>query len=151
MTISSRMRAVGLGAGLTAVLLLAVAGASLNAQEPKGKAAKSDAPSAKRKSDPARSVPDYFGQIGLTTEQRERIYKIQGKHQTKIDELEKQIDDIQAQSLSECEAVLTDTQKKLLAQNRKEAEARKQAKAEATRAEKKKAKDEEKDKDKSEK
>src|SRR5262249_31481991 len=117
MTISSRMRAVGVGTSLAAVLALAAAGATLNAQEPKTKAAaKAAAPAAKKKNDPSRSVPDYFGQIGLTDEQRERIYKVRGKHQARIDELEKQIDEIQAQMLKECEGVLTDTQKQLLEQ-----------------------------------
>src|SRR5437868_9045369 len=112
MPISSRMRAVGVGSSLAAVLALAAAGATLNAQEPRTKAAtKSDAPAAKKKNDPSRSVPNYFGQVGLTDEQRETIYKIQGKHQARIDELERQIDEIQAQMLRECEGVLTDTQK----------------------------------------
>ncbi len=68
----------------------------------------------KRKYDPARRVPPYFGQIGLNINQRESIYKIRSKHQAKIDELEKQIATAQAGMLSECEGVLTETQKKLL-------------------------------------
>jgi Spy/CpxP family protein refolding chaperone len=120
MMLTPRIRAVG--AGLAAVLLIAAA--SLNAQEPKAKSK----PAAK--GDPARRVPDYFGQIGLTAEQRESIYKIQGTHQARIDELEKEIDDIRAKSLSECEAVLTDTQKQMLEQRRKDAAAKKKGSAE---------------------
>ena len=96
-----------------------LAAGSLVAQEPN--AAKSDAPAAKRTSDPSRRVPPFFGQIGLTTEQKESIYKIRGKHQAKIDELEKQIDELQAQMLAESESVLTDDQKQMLAQRRKTA------------------------------
>jgi Spy/CpxP family protein refolding chaperone len=134
MMISPRIRAVG--AGLAAVLL--VAAASLHAQEPKAKAKAKPA----TKADPSRRVPDYFGQIGLTDEQRESIYKIQGKHQARIDELEKEIDEIRAKSLGECEAVLTDMQKQMLEQRRKDAAAKKKAAAEKkNKAEDNKAED----------
>jgi Spy/CpxP family protein refolding chaperone len=112
MVISTRMRALGTILS-TAVVLTA---GSLIAQE--SKTGKSDAP-AKRPVDSARRVPAFFGQIGLTPEQRENIYKIRGKHQAKIDELEKEIDEIQARMLVECEAVLTASQKQMLAERRK--------------------------------
>jgi hypothetical protein len=98
------------------------------AQEPKSAPASADsAPSsAKRSNDPARRVPPYFGQIGLTASQRDEIYKIRAKHQEKIDALEKQIAEARAQVLAECETLLTDSQMKLLEQHRRTAsEARK--------------------------
>src|SRR5262245_52639390 len=67
---------------------------------------------AKRAYDPTRRVPDYFGQLGLSDDQRESIYKIRAKHQPRIDELEKQLDDLRAQMVRDCETVLTETQKK---------------------------------------
>ncbi len=79
----------------------------------------------------SRRVPRYFGQIGLTPEQRESIYKIQGKHEAKINALEKQIADARAEMLKECESVLTDTQKQLLEQRRKAAGAKGKAAADA--------------------
>jgi TolA-binding protein len=106
------------GASLATVVLLAAG--TLVAQE--SKTSKSEAP-AKRSADPARRVPAYFGQIGLTPEQRETIYKIRGKHQARVDELEKQIDETQALMLGECEGVLTDTQKQMVEQRRKAASA----------------------------
>src|SRR4051812_46529050 len=115
MPISSPMRAVR--AGLATAALMAAG--TLIAQETTTPKPSNPAPAARRGGDPARRVPDYFGQIGLTPEQREAIYKIRGKHQAKIDELERQIDEIQAQTLVECEGVLTDTQKQMLAQRRK--------------------------------
>jgi hypothetical protein len=69
----------------------------------------------------ARRVPQYFGQIGLTPDQRESIYKIQAKHVAKIAALEKQIADARAAMMKECEGVLSDTQKQLLEQRRKAA------------------------------
>src|SRR5262249_51144749 len=56
--------------------------------------------------------------LGLTDAQRESIYQIQAKHQAHIDDLEKQLDELRAQSLKDCEAVLTADQKKILADRR---------------------------------
>lgn len=89
-------------------------GLPLVAQEP-GKAGVE----ARRKPvDPSRRVPNYFGQLGLSDAQRESIYKIQAKHQPRIDALEKQLEELRAQSLKECEGVLTEAQKKMLAERR---------------------------------
>ncbi len=72
----------------------------------------------KRTVDPTRRVPNYFGQLGLSEAQKEAIYKIQAKHQPKIEELEKQLEDLRAQALRECESVLSDAQKRMLAERR---------------------------------
>ncbi len=64
--------------------------------------------------DPSRRVPNHFGQIGLTIEQREAIYKIRKTHQEKVDALKAQIAEAEAKSMSECESVLNETQRKLL-------------------------------------
>ena len=37
---------------------------------------------------------NYFGQLGLSDDQKESIYQIRAKHQPRIDELEKQLDDL---------------------------------------------------------
>jgi hypothetical protein len=117
MTVRSRIVSLVLGLGVSAGSALAAL--PLLAQEPAaGKAAPAPAPAAKRPFDPSRRVPDFFGQIGLSAEQREQIYKIRARHQPKIDELRQQIEQIQNQMLSECEALLTDTQKQMLTQRR---------------------------------
>ena len=72
----------------------------------------------KRAFDPTRRVPDYFGQLGLSDDQKESIYQIRAKHQPRIDELEKQLDDLRAQMVRDCESVLTETQKKMLVERR---------------------------------
>jgi hypothetical protein len=114
MTIRKRIGAVALG--LVAVALMGRV--PLVAQEPASKPA---AAPAKKKQDPSRRVPTYFGQIGLTTEQRTSIYEIQAKRREKIDALEKQIAAEKAGMLADCEAVLNETQKKLLEALRKAA------------------------------
>lgn len=65
--------------------------------------------------DQSRRVPPFFGQIGLTPEQREKVYEIRAKHQKRLDEAQKQVLQIQSEMMTECETVLNDTQKKLLA------------------------------------
>jgi Spy/CpxP family protein refolding chaperone len=115
MTIQKRIGAVALG--LMAVAL--IGRFPLAAQEPTTK--KQDAPTAKKKQDTPHRVPNYFGQIGLTTEQRTSIYGIQGKRVEKIEALEKQIAAEKAEMLAECEGVLTDVQRKLLDNLRKAA------------------------------
>src|SRR3954453_17880695 len=125
---SSRLRAVG--SGLATVALLVTG--SLIAQEPGTTKAPSKSGSAKAKGprDPSQKVPPYFGQIGITDEQRESIYKIKGRHQAKVDELEKQIDEIQAQMPAEGEGVLTESQKQILSHRRNAAAEKKSNSAE---------------------
>ena len=59
-------------------------------------------------------MPNHFGQVGLTPEQRESIYKIRKAHYEKLEALRAQIAELESKSMSECEAVLTETQRKLL-------------------------------------
>ncbi len=99
-------------------LLVSAGSIPLFAQEPKADAAKpaaeKPAAPAAKKSDPSRRVPNHFGQVGLTPEQRESIYKIRKAHYEKLEALRSEIADIEAKSMSECEAVLTEAQRKLL-------------------------------------
>jgi Spy/CpxP family protein refolding chaperone len=109
-------------------ILVGLASASLWAQEPDA-AAKPGVPQeapekTKGAFDPARRVPAYFGQIGLTPQQRDSIYQLQGKELKKVQDLQKQITTIRAEMMKQCEAVLTDTQKQLLEQRRKAAATR---------------------------
>ena len=113
MTISKRAGAAALG--LLSVLFLGQL--PIAAQDPAS--AKSSAPSAQKKS--IRRVPDYFGQIGLTPEQKTSIYAVLNKRHEKIEALEKQIATERAEMLAECEGVLNETQKKLLDNLRKAA------------------------------
>ena len=98
-----------------AISALLVAGiVPILAQEPKTETPQGPSSASKKTYDPSRRVPDYFGQIGLTSEQKEAIYKIRAKHTEKLDALKKQIADIQATMLTECESQLTESQKKQL-------------------------------------
>ena len=116
MTLVKRMGAIGSGFALA----LALGTLPLGAQEPTSPRSSEQPGTAptKRAYDPSHRVPVFFGQLGLTPEQKESIYKIRGKHQQQIDALEKQLAEIQVQTLAECEALLTDTQKQLLEHRR---------------------------------
>ena len=116
-----------LAAGAVAVMMVGTFPLGAQEAKPSPKAESAGRPAAKRSSDTSRRVPPFFGQLGLTPEQREEIYTIRRKHQEKIDALTKQLADIQAEMLTECETVLDDTQKQML-------ETRRNARRPATKA-----------------
>ncbi len=109
------------GTFLAILITLGVRPSGGQESPPSKEAGKAGAPAAKRAYDPARRVPAYFGQIGLTPEQKESIYKIRAKHQQQVAALERQIALIHSQTLAECESVLTETQKQLLENRRRAA------------------------------
>ena len=114
MRMAPRFLAMSLSAG---ILFVAV-GTSSSGQVPAEKGAtppsKAKADGAAKKSTNNPRVPDYFGQIGLSNEQRDGIYKIRKEHLDKIEALRKQIQEQEESSLHQCEALLTETQQKLL-------------------------------------
>ena len=75
-------------------------------------------------------VPSGYSKLGLTDQQKEKLYKIQAEYYPKIQALEKQLDALRAKQEKEFESVLTAPQKRLLA----EAEQQKKAAAEAKKA-----------------
>jgi hypothetical protein len=118
--------------------IVALGALPLGAQEPKkadSKPADAPPPAAVKKAfDPARRVPDFFGQVGLTQDQREEIYKIRSKHLQKLGELEKQIAQVRAEMLQECEKLLSDTQKQMLESRRRAVAEKKKARTPAAAA-----------------
>jgi hypothetical protein len=130
---SIRNRTSALAFGLVFAAVVASGTIALPAQEPApgNSTGPVKSPATKRVVDPSRRVPSFFGQIGLTAEQKEAIYKVRGKHQQKIDDLEKQVATIQAEMLAECTSLLTEPQKKMLDYRREASVKAKQAKAAA--------------------
>lgn len=115
---------------LAAATLLGAGLLPLLAQEPKG--AKQPDPAPARAQGNGHRVPPYFGQLGLTPEQREKIYKIQDDSQSKVDALQRQIDEVKARALADSEAVLTPEQRKLLEHRREASKSAKPAPGRAT-------------------
>ena len=82
-------------------------------------------------------VPSGYSKLGLTDQQKEKLYKIQAEYYPKIQGLEKQVDDLRDKREKEFESILTAPQKRLLA----EAGQKKKAAAEARKAGKAAAKE----------
>jgi len=122
-----------------AIALSAVSASPAMAQaqsKTKGAESKATEKAAEKKSEtPAatesRRVPQYFAQVDLTEEQREKIYAVRAKYSAKQDQLEAQLEEIRATILRESEAVLTPSQKTALAKLRSEAKAKAKAKTKA--------------------
>ena len=59
-------------------------------------------------------LPQFYSKLDVSTEQRQKIYKIQASYAAKMDALEKQLQDLKAQCNAEARTVLTaDQQAKL--------------------------------------
>ncbi len=82
-------------------------------------------------------VPSGYSKLGLTDQQKAKLYKIQAEYYPKIQGLEKQVDDLRDKREKEFESVLTAPQKRLLV----EAGQKKKAAAEAKKAAKAAAKE----------
>jgi TolA-binding protein len=72
-------------------------------------------------------LPNFYGQVGVSTSQRNSIYEIQSKYREQLEELEKQIVALREKQEQEMEAVLTPEQKKTLHELREAAEQRRAA------------------------
>jgi Spy/CpxP family protein refolding chaperone len=116
-------------AGLSVASLLFLGTLPLAAQQapPSSPSAKTEAPAAKATNTSPRRVPNYFGQLGLSPEQKDSIYKVVAKHQSRIEELKKELAEANDKMVQECESLLDDAQKKSL-------EARRTAAADAAKA-----------------
>ena len=96
----------------------------------KGKASNQETVAEKTKAArkrPRGRLPMFYGQIGLSREQREKIYEIQAKYRSQIEELMKQLAALREKQKEEIEAVLTDEQKERLAKLQEEAKKRRAA------------------------
>ena len=59
-------------------------------------------------------LPSNYGKIGLTDDQKKKVYDIQDRYEEEIKELEKKLADVKAKQTAEYEAVLTSNQKESL-------------------------------------
>ncbi|MDW8244525.1 MAG: hypothetical protein RMJ88_15050 [Thermogemmata sp.] len=82
------------------------------AQEPKVDPAKSKVKEAEVKV--RGQLPPNWGKLGLSEEQKQKIYQIQNKYNSEILRLETQVKELRAKRDEEMRAVLTEEQKKRL-------------------------------------
>ena len=114
MTLRSRVGGVLLGASLVAGMGAWPSLAQDPSEDPAVPALKATT-KAKAASKGYRRVPPNFGKVGLTGDQKEKIYEIRGRHQDEIEGLKAKIEEVEAREIAECEAVLLDSQRKVLA------------------------------------
>ena len=94
-----------------------------------------DAPAAKAEASRSRvRLPNNYGQLGLTPEQRERIYAVQAEYAQKIEQLEAQLAALREQRDKQCQALLTPEQRARLAAILKDREQQKAERAKAAKA-----------------
>lgn len=81
-----------------------------------GQDAKKDEPKAVAKEEPKAKglLPQNWGKIGLTDDQRQRVYKIQAKYGDEIEKLEAKIKQLRSTREKEMREVLTADQKRRL-------------------------------------
>ncbi len=60
------------------------------------------------------TLPKNWGKLGLSDDQKQKVYKAQAKYNEKIDKLKAEIKALQAEEKKELETVLTSDQKKRL-------------------------------------
>ena len=104
--------------GVFALAFLVTAG--LSGQDPKGdpkgKDAKTD-PKVEPKGKEAKGkgqLPQNWSQLGLTADQKDKVYKLQGKYNADIDKLDAEIKEMKAKLTKERFEILTAEQKKAL-------------------------------------
>lgn len=104
--------------GLIASGIVGVYGRPVAVAQEVGKAAtkaekSADAKNSKKVSSGDR-LPANYAKIGLSEDQKKKIYDVQNKFEAQIDTLEKQIVDLKAKQKAEVESVLTPEQHKAL-------------------------------------
>src|SRR5712691_13474287 len=99
----------------------------------KGEEAKGAKGAKKAKSD---VLPKNYGKIGLSEEQRKKVYEIQERYEAQIDELEKKLAELKSKQAADCEAVLNPNQRQSLKDLNEEAKKKASSKKkEATKTE----------------
>jgi Spy/CpxP family protein refolding chaperone len=114
-----------------AILLAAIALPSLISAQSKSESDQPGAASQDESSRPRGRLPNHFGKLGISDEQRTRIYAIQADYDGRIDALLAQIEELVADRDNDIDAVLTEGQRARLRELRAEARTKRDAAAEA--------------------
>lgn len=123
--------------GSSLVIAMAL-GTLVTAQEKKADTTKAAAKTAEPAKKAVHRVPQYYGQLDLTDDQRAKIYSIQDSYKAQIDDLQAKLDALKAKEDAEIDGVLKPEQLKKLAEVRAAAD-KKQSDNKAKKAEEKKA------------
>ena len=112
------------------------------AQEAGKEAAKSEKGEKKGAKKEAKSddrLPANFGKVGLSDDQKKKIYAIQDQYENELKELQKKLADLRSKQHAECEAVLTAAQRQLLQEHAETSKKKSSEKSEKKKEGEKKA------------
>lgn len=98
--------------GFVSVVIVCVSAYPMAVAQEAGKAAKAEG--GKKVAKPGDRLPANYGKIGVSDDQRKKIYEIQNKYSEQIANLQKQLAELRSKENAEVEAVLTAEQKKAL-------------------------------------
>ncbi len=99
----------------TGIALTICTSGTLNAQKKESKTAKTSATAKKSVTKKSKGrVPPHYGKLNLSKEQRNKIYEIKSGYKTQLDSLKKQLAELTKKQNSDCEGVLTASQKSTL-------------------------------------
>ena len=110
-----------------AILLSAIALPSLISAQSRSEPGAQQPGASQADEKPRGRLPNHFGKLGVSDEQRERIYAIQANYDARIDDLLSQIEELVANRDSDISAVLTEGQRARLRELREEARPRRSA------------------------
>lgn len=96
------------------VPLASLAPIALDAQETAAQPTTPETAPEKTRAKPRGRVPNHYGKLGLTDDQKQEIYSIQAKYREQINALQEQINELQQEEASEIYLVLSDVQKESL-------------------------------------
>lgn len=91
-----------------------------------------EAPKENARKPPRGRVPNGFGKIGISEQQKEEIYEIQARYRDQVDALLVQLEELKSQEAEEIVNILTDDQKEALKKYRAGAAAKRKTSATAT-------------------
>ncbi len=117
--------------GIT-LLLSAFALPTLFSAEQKSDSEQPGAESQSSETKPRGRLPNHFGKLGISEEQRTRIYSIQADYDERIDELLSQIEELVTTRDADIDAVLTEGQRARLRELRSEARNRRDGNSDQT-------------------
>lgn len=64
-----------------------------------------------QKGEKGKKLPEHWSKLGLSAEQKEKMYKVQAEYGGKIDQLKKQLKKLETDQKHDLAQILTDTQK----------------------------------------
>lgn len=117
--------------------LLILVGANLRGQDETEPAANTPSAAKPEAAEEERRgpLPTYFGKIGVSDEQREKLYDVQEEYEARLEELRQQLKALVRERDAKLESLLTPGQKLRLKELREEARRRAQSKPTATSSE----------------